>query len=232
MPQQSSDLVETHAARALGVGILSAVLLVLGGVMFAYRGDSGLPLALVLLALGAGCLGYALFSLAQTRRVGSHKVVCPMCGATNGFEAEPTSDVVCRGCHRTIPIQNGRILPLKQVSCGACQESNWYSERTKSLLCEACGREIAIAQGGGASYYATDEDSRPHELVLVAFEHATDELVQALQDALGASRAQVRGLLTDLPSVLLTNVPKQKAEMVRNELSHLGAAVEARPVGG
>ena len=233
MPQRSSDLVETYTARAMGTGALAVVLLALGGVMFAFRGDSGLPLAIVLLVMGAGSLGYALFSLAQTRKVGSHKLDCPMCGATNGFEAAPTSDVICRQCHRTIPIQGGKILPLRQVSCGACQESNWYSERTKSLLCEACGKEIAIAQGGSAAQYATTyDDARPYELVLVAFEHASDDLVEALQRALGTNRAAVRNLLTDLPSVLITNVPRQKAEILRNELSHLGAMVEARPVGG
>ncbi len=68
--------------------------------------------------------------------------------------------------------------------------------------------------------------------MLTAFERADDDLIQALQESLGITRTQVRGLLTDLPSVLLTNVPRQKAEILRNELSHLGAMVEARPVGG
>ncbi len=139
------------------------MLLALGGVAFAFRGDSGGALAAVLLVLGAGCLFYALFSLAQTRKVGSYKMDCPMCGATNGFEAAPTSDVICRQCHRTIPIENGKVLPLKQVSCGACQESNWYSDRTKSLICESCGKEIAIASGGSAAQYAaTYDDARPY----------------------------------------------------------------------
>jgi ribosomal protein S27E len=235
MPQRSSDLVETYFARALGAGILGGVFVVLAAVMFAFRGDSGLPLAVVLALLAIGLLVFAAVALAQSRRVGSYKMACPMCGATNGFEAAPTSDVVCRGCHRTIPIENGKLLSLKQVSCNFCHESNWYSDRTKSLICEACGREILIARPDGsvgAAQYAVQDDARPYEAVLIAFEHGTDGLIDAIQRALGTNRSQVRDLMTNLPSVLLTNVPRQKAEMLRNELSHHGAAVEARPVGG
>lgn len=233
MPQRSSDLVETYMARALGAGGLALVVLGAATVAFVFRGDSGLPLALVLFALGLGALGYAVFSLVKTRGVGAHTIVCPMCGAKNGFEVAPTTDVTCSQCHRTIPIENGRILPLKQISCGACNESNWYSSRTKSLLCEACGRAIAIAQEADTQpMYAVQDDARPYELVLIAYQPGHDDLADALQTRLGINRAQVRGLLTELPSVLLTNVPRQKAEMLRSELAQYGAALEARPVGG
>lgn len=234
MPQRSSDLVETYVARALGTGALGLVILGLGVVMFIFRGDSGLALAVVLLVIASLLLSYAAFCVLKSRKVGSHKLVCPMCGATNGFEEAPTSDVVCRQCHRTIPIENGKLLPLKQVSCGACNESNWYSDRTKSLLCESCGREIAIAHSGDSSSatYAVQNDARPYELVLLAYEPGHDDLADALQELLGINRAQVRTILTELPSVLLTNVPKQKAEMVQKELAQTGAALEARPVGG
>ncbi len=232
MPQRSSDLVETYAARAIGAGVLALLFLGGGVFMFVNRGDSGLPLAIVLLLIGSGTLAYAIFSLVKTRGVSAHTVVCPMCGASNGFEAPPTSDVVCRGCHRTVPIENGRILPLKQISCGACGESNWYSDHTKTLLCEACGREIAIARpDGSAPMYAVQDDARPYELVLIAYEPGHDDLADALQERLGINRAQVRELLTALPSVLLTNVPRQKAEMLKAEFSHCGAALESRPVG-
>ena len=146
MPQRSSDLVETFMARAFGAGGLAVLFLGGGAVMFAYRGDSGLPLAVVLLAIGFGLLAYAAFCVAQSRRVGAYKLECPMCHASNGFESAPTEDVICNACHRRIPVENGRILPLQTVSCGACGESNWYSDHTKSLLCESCGREIAIAR--------------------------------------------------------------------------------------
>ena len=146
MPQRSSDLVETLMARAFGAGGLGLVALFAGGVMFAYRGDSGLPLAVVLLSIGVLILAYGAFCVFQSRKVGAYKLACPMCGEVNGFESAPTEDVICRGCHRRIPIENGRIMALQQISCGSCNESNWYSDRTKTLLCESCGREIAIAR--------------------------------------------------------------------------------------
>lgn len=234
MPQRSSDLVETYAARALGTGALAVVLLAIAGILIPFRGESGTPLVIVLGVLGLGLLGYAIFCLIKSRGVASFKLDCPMCGASNGFEVAPTEDVICRECHRTIPMRDGKVLPLKQISCGACGESNWYSDRTKSLICEACGREIAIATHSQdpVAHYAVQDDTRPYELVLIAFEQGTDDLVEALQSLLGTNRSQVRTLMTDLPSVVLTNIPRQKAEMLRNELSHLGAALEARPVGG
>ena len=234
MPQRSSDVVETYVARALGTGALALVLLGTGAVMFFYRGDSGLALAVVLLAIGGLLLAYSLFNLAKTRSVGSFKLVCPMCGVKNGFESMPERNVTCVQCHRTIPIENGKILPLRQISCGACHESNWYSDHTKILICESCGREIAIARPGQetGSMYAVQDDARPYELVLIAYEPGHDDLADALQELLGLNRAQIRAILSDLPSVILTNVPRQKAEIVRGELTQTGAALEARPVGG
>jgi ribosomal protein S27E len=236
MAQRSSDLVETYVARALGVGALAVVFLALATVMYVYRGDSGLALAIVLAVIGVSCLAYALYSFVKSRGVTSFSVKCPMCGANNGFLEQPMSDVTCQECHRMIPIENGMILPLKQVSCGSCGESNWYSDRTKVLLCEACGREIAIARAGsettwdGRPAYAVQDDSRPYEVVLLAFGAETDELVDHLQHTLGRNRVQIKELLSQLPAVVVTNVPRQKAEILRNELSHRGAAVEARPL--
>ena len=146
MPQRSSDLVESYSARALGVGALAIVVLALAGVVFKFRGDSGLALAIVLFVIGALLLAFAAFSFAQSRRVKAFNIVCPMCKAANGFVEAPQTDVTCQSCHRTIPVENGRVMPLKQVSCNACNESNYYSDRTKSLLCESCGKEIAIAR--------------------------------------------------------------------------------------
>ncbi|RYG24903.1 hypothetical protein EON82_09125 [bacterium] len=235
MPQRSSDLVETYVARALGVGALAIVVIALSVFMFIFRGDSGTALAVVLGIIGAACLVYALYSFAKSRSVTAHTVKCPMCGAVNGFLEAPLTDVTCQECHRMIPIENGTILPLKQVSCGSCGESNWYSDRTKVLLCEACGREIAIARGGDTTWdgrpaYAVQDDSRPYEVVLVAFGQNSDGLIDALQHSLGRSRVQIKDLMGQLPAVLVTNVPRQKAEILRNELSQHGAAVEARPL--
>lgn len=237
MPQRSSDLVETFIARALGVGALAIIFIVLSVVMFIFRGDSGTALAVVLGAIGVLLLVYAVFSFTKSRGITAHTVKCPMCGASNGFLEAPTEDVICRDCNRTIPITDGKILPMKQISCGACGESNWYSDRTKVLLCEACGREIAIAQAGGDTTwdgrpaYAVQDDSRPYELVLIAYSNASDGLVDYLQHELGRNRNQIKDLLIDLPVALLTNIPKQKAEIMRAELSHHGAAAEARPIG-
>ena len=218
-------------ARAFGTGGLALVALFAGGVMFAYRGDSGLPLAIVFLTIGILLLGYALFCVFRSRQVGAYKLQCPMCNAVNSFEAAPNEDVICRDCHRRIPIEGGKILPLQQISCGDCNESNWYSDRTKNLLCESCGREIAIARpdGNSSPMYAVNDDARPYDLVLIAYEPGHDDLAAALQELLGCNRAQIRSILTDLPSVLLSGVPRQKAEIVRGELMRYGAALETRP---
>jgi ribosomal protein S27E len=236
MAQRSSDLVETYVARALGVGAVAVVFIALSVFMFVYRGDSGLALAIVLGVIGGSCLAYALYSFVKSRGVTAHNVKCPMCGSVNGFLQPPMSDVTCQECHRMIPIDNGAILPLKQVSCGSCGESNWYSDRTKVLLCESCGREIAIARPGGDTNwdgtptYAVQDDSRPYEVVLLAFGQNSDGLITSLQHTLGRNRVQIKELMSQLPAVLVTNVPRQKAEILRSELSHHGAAVEARPV--
>lgn len=235
-PQRSSDLVETYSARALAAGIGGLVALAVAVFFYIFRGDSnaGLPLAIVIAVIGVASIVFACVSLVQVKKVSSFKLTCPMCGATNGFAEMPASDVTCAQCHRTIPIEDGKILPLNQVSCNYCHESNWYSAHTKTLLCEACGREIAIARPDGSpeahSSFAVQDDARPYELVLSAYGRDTEGLIGALQQHFGLTRAQAKVIMGELPHVLVTNVPRQKAEMLRLELSRHEAAVEARPV--
>lgn len=232
MPQRSTDLVETFVARALAAGGIGIVFLALSAVMFKFQGESGLSLAIVLGVIGLAAAAYAVFSFVKSRKVSAFKLDCPMCGAANGFAEMPNSDVICTGCHRTIPIMNGKLMPLKQISCGACGESNWYSDRTKTLLCEACGKEIAIASGSGegGAQYAVPAEARPYQVLLTGYQQGSDDLVEALQELLNADRSGVRVLMTGLPSVLQTNVPRHVADRLAAELSQHGARVEVLPV--
>lgn len=132
-----------------------------------------------------------------------------------------------------IPIENGKPIKVTQVRCGYCNALNYYSEKTIGLLCEECNHEIPIARADGQmgqSRFAVVDDDKTYELRLIAFEHATEDLITTLQHALALNRNQVKQILEQLPCVLLTGIPRKKAEMISAQLSQHGASCQFTPI--
>ncbi len=237
--QRSSDLVEMHSEKAISFGLGGIVCLVISGLLFAYRGSTELfvPLSIVLAIIAASTICYAIYCLAQVRKVTSVAVTCPYCKATNKLLETPSGDFTCIDCHRLIPVIDGQTLPVNQVRCGFCNELNYYSEKTDVLLCEYCNHEIPIAHEDGfisrkkiASGFSIQDDDRMYELVLLAHGHKTEELVDCLQHMLALNRNQVKQMLGELPVTLLTGIPKRKAEMLKAQLVTHEAAADYRPL--
>jgi hypothetical protein len=233
--QRSSDVVEGHSERAVIAGISGIIALAIGLVLFIFRGDGMLiGLALVLLAGGAAGIVYAIYCLMQVRKVTSYDIVCPYCNTKVSLLTEPDRDVSCRNCLRMIPIENGKPIKVTQVRCGYCNALNYYSDKTIALLCEECNHEIPIARVDGLtshSRFATVDDDKTYELKLVAYEHATEGLITALQQSLALNRNQVKQMLNELPCTLLTGIPRKKAEMLSAQLHNHGATCQFTAVG-
>ncbi|MBV6458576.1 MAG: hypothetical protein HONBIEJF_01708 [Fimbriimonadaceae bacterium] len=234
--QRSSDVVEAFSERAILAGIGGVVAVGVGAVLL-YYGGMGIGLGVVLAVAGVAGIVYALFEVSKARQVDSYPVDCPYCHKANRLTAKPDRDFTCRECHRLVPVQDGRILRVFQVRCGFCNELNWYSEKSEGLLCESCNHEIPIATASGApsktmSTYAVQEDSQLYELVLIAHDHHTDDLINCLQHMLALNRNQVKDMLTQLPTTLLTGIPRKKAEMLKAQLSMHHGVAEFHAVNG
>jgi hypothetical protein len=233
--ERSTDLVEERSETAVLWGGGGIALMAIGAIFWYFQRDGGslIYFGMLMTVLGLGCASYAGYSLMQIRKVQHFGYDCPYCKAKNRLAAEPETDFICIDCHRLIPVRDRKVLPVHRVVCGYCKEPSFYSDKTNVLLCENCNHEIPITKADGSvahSRFAVQEDNRTYELSITGYEHATEELVSCLQHMLALNRNQVKDLLTSLPVVLLTGIPKKKAEMLAAQLASNGAAADYRPV--
>ncbi|MFN7171629.1 MAG: ribosomal protein L7/L12 [Fimbriimonadaceae bacterium] len=226
---------EQYAERALYFFISAAVLGIASTLMFIY-GRGILIFAELLLLLALVALGFSVFFISKMKKVQSNSVTCPFCEKVNAFQSPPTDDFNCEGCHRMVPIREGAIMEVMQVRCGYCNELNFYSLKTEVLICETCDREIPIANEDGLpsksiprSFLRVDDDAL-YELVLTDAGRSKEQAILELQRLLALNRSVVREMVENPPQVLLTNIAKQKAEMVQKELLAHGVKAEYREV--
>ena len=233
---RSSDIVEAHSERALVSGLGGLVALAIATLLFIYGGEALRGLAIILGTAGlVGCI-YGLYCAMQVRKVVSFDATCTYCKAVNKLAEPVTKDFTCSFCHRLVPVLDGAVLAVSQVRCGYCNELNYYSQKTEVLLCEFCNHDIPIANDSGrikTSVFAVKEDDRPYELRLVAYTHGAkeEEMITTLQHMLALNRNQVKDILADLPALLLTGIPKKKAEMLGAQIHAHGGTAEYSPIG-
>lgn len=230
--QRSSDLVEQASAKALAALAGGIVCLGLGAVFFAWAGPSMVGLAGVLLLAGTVLTIYGIVEVVKAKKVSSVKVPCPYCDAANFLIEQPNQDFSCRTCFRMIPVENGQILQVNSVRCGFCNALNYWSARSFGLICEECSHAIPIAglEGGAKRIetFATVSDSNTYDLVLQSIDRPSEELIACLQHMLALNRNQVKEIFDQLPSMLLTGIPRMKANTLVAQLTGYGANAEAR----
>lgn len=238
--EKVSDVVELISERALTVTLVGVVSLCLSAGAFAYRGQGqgGAPLGWLMLFIGEASLAFAIYQATKIRDITRVDVKCPYCSEINQVLTEPEDDFTCSFCHRLIPIREKQVLPVSQVRCGFCNALNFYSEKTDILLCEDCNREIPIATEDdgrpkkklAAAYVMVTDDEAMYELVLTAKGHKQEELIASLQHMLALNRNQVKQILDELPSTLLTGINRRKAEMLQAQLALHDGTCELRRI--
>ncbi|HLK16015.1 MAG TPA: ribosomal protein L7/L12 [Fimbriimonadaceae bacterium] len=228
--QRSTDLIEMIAERALFCVFAAVFVIGFSGILLKFRGDGWfVPLGWLLLIFGVCFLSVAIYSMFQVKKVTSIDVVCPFCEAANPLLETPVDDFACVSCNRMIPIQDGKVMEVMQVQCGFCKALNWYCEKTEILICESCDHEIPISQDDDKPIktlpkgFALTEDDALYELVLTEGGIKTEEVISTLQHMLALNRNQVKDILDQLPSTLLTGINRRKAEMLQAQLAIHGA---------
>jgi hypothetical protein len=232
-PKRAEDVRETYGERVLLFGVPGIIALGLGAVMISYQGML-VGLGYVLAIGGAGAIMFSLYNLFRLRSVDSIVQVCPYCQASNHLTEAPGDGYTCAECHRVVPMDDGRVLAIKTVTCGGCGASNFYSDRTTRLLCEGCGKEVALAtQEASGPFFAVPKGPDPDELVqleLISGGPNQEEMIACLEKMLHFNRAQVEDLLGDLPASLFTGIPRHRAEMLAAQISVHGGEAVLRPV--
>lgn len=224
MPERSSDVVENFASNALMISLGSLGAIALGALFVSYR-SMFMILGILLILMGVAGLVYAVKLTRQIKGVSSNDLTCPYCAAKNYYTEAPKESVTCAECSRLIPIFEGRILKVSQVRCGYCRHLNYYNEHSVGLICENCNREIPIATDSGelasAAFkkFVVTDDTAVYDLVLKDAGPKDEEVISVLQSMLALNRNQVKQMLEETPVVLLTGIPKMKAEMLCAQLT-------------
>ncbi|MBX3119336.1 MAG: ABC transporter permease [Fimbriimonadaceae bacterium] len=238
MFKRKSDVLEVIGEKSLLFGIGGIIALLIGMLFYYYQREGGTMIGFAWVMMIAGVAGilYGAYTALQARKVTGIRITCVYdeCKAKNEFTEFPTEDFRCVKCNRLVPVLDGKVLPVEQVRCGYCNTLNYYSEKNDLLVCESCDREIPLSTGAQqrhvARAYAITDDERLYELVLVAQGNKTEEVIATLQTMLALNRNQVKNILEDLPAVLLTGIPRKKAELLSAQLAIHDAAAEFHPL--
>ncbi|MDW8051548.1 MAG: hypothetical protein RMJ83_03600 [Armatimonadota bacterium] len=229
-PIKRSDAVEKEYTQAVVYGIVGLVSLLLtflfwryGGMFYSFSWGFGL--------IWLGSWGYAAWSLYKSTKIPAHPVECPFCHKATVLTGPPQSDFTCEHCQRRVPIENGRVLEVIAVRCPHCGSMEQVSVKATAAICEQCQREFPIRVTGRvpAGMRLPQEDTTPYELVLLGVDRLREEqAIQALERFLDLTRSDVKKMLESVPLVMLTNLPRPKAEDYARALSAQGVKVEAR----
>ncbi|MBS1709761.1 MAG: ribosomal protein L7/L12 [Armatimonadetes bacterium] len=226
--QRSSDLKEVFVQRAILAGVPGIIGVGIGIVILAYF-QIWLVLGLMILAASIAAIVYAVVQYRKTKDIPDFSLDCPYCSKKNHLVEQPMSDIRCVHCNRMVPIFEGRMLRVFQVRCGFCNTLNFYSEKSTGLICEECDRVIPIAtddESGPSkafSTYAARDDNSAYDLTLNEAGTKHEEVINCLQHMLALNRNQVKQILDELPVVLLSGIPRKKAEMLKAQLETHGA---------
>ncbi|RYG86672.1 hypothetical protein EON77_03385 [bacterium] len=236
--ERTSDIIEQYSERAVflaGGGFLCAG----GAFLMLHYGGAALAGFAWVLVLGALALfGTAGYKIGRVRQVAAFRIGCPFCNEVVSLASAPgDQDVSCSGCHRMIPLREGKVVAVNQVRCGYCNGLNYYSDKTDALLCEECNHEIPIQHEEGyvakksVSKFAVVEDEALYELVLVDSGRDEEDLIVTLQHMLALNRNQVKDILEQTPVTLLQGITRMKAEMLKAQIGNHGGEAVARIYG-
>ncbi|MER3558963.1 MAG: hypothetical protein C4336_05575 [Armatimonadota bacterium] len=230
-PIKRSEAVEKEYTQAVIYGVVGVVALLLALLFWRY-GGMFTHLAWIFGLAWLGSWGYAGWALNKTRQVPSYPVICPFCAKENLFVAPPVSDFTCDHCHRRVPVENGQVLEVLAVRCPHCGSTEQVSVKATTVICEQCQRPFTpTGKRTQVSMPLPQDDPTPYELVLLGVERLKEEqAITHLESLLTLTRPDVKKLLESVPIVMLTNLPRRKAEMMVKDLQQWGIKVEMRAI--
>lgn len=237
-----AEVVEAELQRIIPIVLVGLLIFALG-LFLVYLSTKApwMPFlfgVLVTLA-GLGVAGYGGWQYLQLNNLPSYRAVCPYCEKPTLFLAPPAEDYTCEHCHRVVAIEGGQVVPPVVLVCRHCGAPQKVSPRAKMFICDQCNgqndlKSAAARTGTVAATVGAPEESieyTTYDLVLVEAGHNTEEVLDILCALLTAPRDHCRGILKELPMVILVDLPRRKADSYRRMLRDAGAVAEVHPTG-
>ena len=235
-----AEVIEAELQRIIPI-VVVGILVLFVGLFLLYLSTIApwMPflIGVIVTLAGVGIAGYGGWQYMQVNNLPSYRALCPYCEKPTLFLAPPTEDYSCEHCHRVVAIEGGQVVPPLVLVCRHCGTPQKVSPRAKMFICDNCNGQndlkpampgVAAAPVGGAEEgleYTT------YDLVLVDAGHDTEEVLDILCTILAAPRDHCRGILKDLPLVILVDLPRRKADSYRRMLREAGATAEVHPTG-
>lgn len=235
-----AEVMEAELQRIIPIVIGGVVVLLLGlFLLYLSTIAAWMPffIGVIVTIAGVGIAGYGGWQYLQLNNMPSYPVVCPYCNQPTLFLAPPTEDYTCEHCKRVVAIEDGQVVPPLVLVCRHCGTPQKVSPRAKMFICENCNgqNDLKPAKPSVATVAAgASEESieyTTYDLVLVNPGHDIEEVLDILCTILASPRDHCRGILKDLPMVILVDLPRRKADSYRRMLREAGATVEIHPTG-
>jgi len=170
---------------------------------------------------------------------------CPYCDAFNKLVATPTENFECDSCLATIRFENGKMVPVRTISCSNCGAEHRVSVKAERYVCDRCNAVIQIQQLTDPVYGmapgATQKPRQPamvlgggNQNVLLTSVQRSREQQNAvlLQRELGVDLPEARrllGTITDrTPLIVGYDLPFDQADGLRLQFEQLGSTVVVR----
>jgi ribosomal protein L7/L12 len=192
---------------------------------------------LILLGIASilGAIVMAVMGVMRMKKVGDKTAVtinCPYCGFPTEFLEEPTVDYDCDGCHRRVYYENGRPVPIKEITCTFCKTVHKVSAKATHFTCDRCNRALRLTDPNDANAVvgeAGNDVLQNYDVMLTDVGRNKNEVALALQSILICNLPEARRQMETLPLTVVRNVPERKADAVRRRLRDLGAVAVVRP---
>ncbi len=235
-----AEVMEAELQRIIPIVIWGVVVLLLGlFLLYLSTIAAWMPffIGVIVTIAGVGIAGYGGWQYMQLNNMPSYRALCPYCNQPTLFLAPPAEDYTCEHCKRVVAIEGGQVVPPLVLVCRHCGSPQKVSPRARMFICDNCNgqNDLKPAKPGVAAATAgAGEESieyTTYDLVLVNAGHDTEEVLEILCTILAAPRDHCRGILKDLPMVILVDLPRRKADSYRRMLREAGATVEIHPTG-
>ncbi|MCS6951023.1 MAG: hypothetical protein NZ520_11240 [bacterium] len=237
-----AEVVEAELQRIIPILVVGMLVFLLG-LFLVYLSTKAawmpFPIGVIVTLAGVGVAGYGGWQYLQLNNLPSYRAICPYCEQPTLFLAPPTEDYSCEHCHRVVAIEAGQVVPPLMLACRHCGALQKVSPRAKMFICDQCNgqndlKPAATKPGVAAATAGAPEESieyTTYDLVLVDAGHNTEEVLDILCALLTAPRDHCRGILKELPMVILVDLPRRKADSYRRMLRDAGATAEVHPTG-
>jgi hypothetical protein len=235
-----AEVIEAELQRIIPIVIIGVVVFLVG-LFLLYLSTIAvwMPfiIGVIVTLAGVGIAGYGGWQYWQLNNMPSYRAICPYCEQPTLFLAPPTEDYTCEHCRRVVAIEGGQVVPPLVLVCRHCGAPQKVSPRARVFICENCNgqNDLKPARPGVAAPMPGTAEERfeyaSYDLVLVEAGHNAEEVLDILCTILAAPRDHCRGILKDLPMVILVDLPRRKADSYRRMLREAGAVAEVHPTG-